>query len=127
MIKTEIDRTSYIFEYDIEKRIRALTRHDGLISFMLRCLDIIPPSNGHVHILEGLTSNLRKIRNNLKNGRAIPEQIETYDNKVYDCFTRSISIVIDRSINIDNPYMTRDINLLNYISKYFIIWLSENL
>ena len=125
----EIDRKRpYVFEYDMEKRIRTLTKYDGLLSFMFRDLDILLLSNENsVCILENFTSNLRKIRNNLKKSGAIPEQIEIYDKKVYDCFIRSNSIVRDRAINIDNPCMIRDINLLNDISMYCIIWLSENL
>jgi len=97
---------------------------------MFRGLDIVPPSKKNIDknvYLLNLISNLRKIRYNLKNSGASPIQIEAYDNKAYNCFLRSISTVRDRAIDIDNPYMTRDINLLNDISAYFIIWLSENL
>ena len=123
-------RENYIYEYRMEKRIRTLTKRYGLISFMFRGLDIVPPSKKNIDknvYLLNLISNLRKIRYNLKNSGASPIQIEAYDNKAYNCFLRSISTVRDRAIDIDNPYMTRDINLLNDISAYFIIWLSENL
>ena len=123
MIGNKLDvEKPYVFEYDMEKRIRTLTKYDGLISLMFRGL---PLSN--VHILDSLTSNLKKIRNNLKNSGMTPEQIEIYDKKVYHCFIRSVSIIRDRAINVDNPYMIRDINLLYDISRHCIMWLSENL
>lgn len=119
----------YTLEYDMEKRIRALTKYDGLISFMFRDLDIVflnENSEDSCIFLDNLISRLRKIRNNLKNRGATQEQIKIYDNRIYDCFIRSISIIRERTIDINNSCMIKDINLLNYISSYCTM-LSQNL
>ena len=123
--KKTIDRKPYVFEYDMEKRIKALTKYDGFISFMFRDLDIVLLGEENAYVLEDLISKLRKIRNNIKSSGATPDQIEIYDKKVYDCFMRSVSVIRDRAINIDNPYMIHDIDLLNDISRYICEMISD--
>lgn len=85
-------------DFPIDKRVNVYTQYKGFISYIFRDYSValmIYKDTAILH-LESILGSLREIRNKFESKGATPEQLKMFDNKIFECFQSTITIVKNR-------------------------------
>ncbi len=104
-----IEEKLYVHDFNHIKRLNALIRRHGMIEFTFRDIDNALAEYGTdvILLLEGVLEGYGKIRNALIISRMSKEMIEKYDNKIYSCHDKLITILENRG-DTPNAKILRD-------------------
>jgi len=84
--------------FPIDKRVNVYIQYRGFIEFVFSRYDSAILNFGETALfhLETILSSFRKIRDKFELRGATPEQLKIFDEKIYNCFNRTIRIAEDK-------------------------------
>ena len=99
----------YVHDFNHAKRLNALIRKHGMVEFTFRDIDSAISEYGPdvIQLLEGVLEGYGKIRNALIISKMPKEMLEKYDNKIYSCHDKLITILENRG-DTPNAKILRD-------------------
>lgn len=120
--REDIVKETWEHDFNISKRINAMTRHHGFISYIFRDFDvaIISFRESAIILLEDVMKSLRRIRENLALAGATDEDLNKYDMKIHDCFQKTLNVIRERIKNPQNYQVEADKELLTTLEKFKI-------
>lgn len=109
-------------DFNISKRINAMTKHHGFIEYIFRDFDValISFRESALILLEDVLKSLRKIRNNLAVAGASDEGLTKYDKKIHDCFEKTLNVIRERIKDPNNHNIEADKELLTTLESFKI-------
>jgi len=108
--------------FPMEKRIHAMVRHHGFISYIFRDFDValITYRESALILLEDAMKSLKKIRSNLALRGATDEDLNKFDNRVHMCFQKTLDVIETRIEDPTNKNKEADIELLSTLETFKI-------
>ena len=120
--REDIAEEKWEYDFNINKRIHAMTKHHGFIEYIFRDFDIalISFRESALILLEDVMKSLRRIRDNLATAGATDEDLEKYDKKIHECFEKTLNVVRERIRDPQNYQLEADKKLLATLETFKI-------
>ncbi len=85
--------------FPIDKIINVYTQYKGFISYVFRDYDVVLMmyKNTAILHLEAILKSFREIRNKFESKGATPDQLKSFDDKIYECYNKTINVVKNRA------------------------------
>jgi len=92
-VSEPIQEGIYVHDFNMDKRIRVLVGHHGMVEYIFRDLAfaIITYDEYAIQLLEDVIKTLSTIRTKIKSKGATDSQLNEYDDKVYTCYRHMLT------------------------------------
>ncbi len=109
-------------DFNINKRINAMTKHHGFIEYIFRDYGfaLISFRDSALLLLEDVMKSLRKIRDNLVTAGATDDDLSKYDKKIHECFEKTLNVIRERIKDPQNYQVEADKKLLATLETFKI-------